>query len=93
MKGAAEFFVHFLVKDLKPVTLSALPSNSPEHGGLVAGPAMDHQIIRDLFKNCIAASALLGIDKAFADTLKEKYDQIAPNKIGKYRSTAGMDGR
>lgn len=84
MKGAAEFFVHFLVKDPKTGYLISSPSNSPEHGGLVAGPAMDHQIIRDLFKNCIAASVLLGIDKAFADTLKAKYDQIAPNQIGKY---------
>lgn len=84
MKGAAEFFVHFLVKDPKTGYLISTPSNSPEHGGLVAGPAMDHQIIRDLFKNCITASALLGIDKGFADTLKAKYDQIAPNKIGKY---------
>ena len=84
MKGAAEFFVHFLVKDPKTGYLISSPSNSPEHGGLVAGPAMDHQIIRDLFKNCIAASAVLGIDKDFADTLKAKYDQIAPNRIGKY---------
>jgi alpha-L-fucosidase 2 len=84
MRGAAEFFVHFLVKDPKTGYLISTPSNSPEHGGLVAGPAMDHQIIRDLFKNCIAASTLLGIDKDFADTLKAKYGQIAPNRIGKY---------
>jgi alpha-L-fucosidase 2 len=29
------------------------PSNSPEIGGLVMGPTMDHQIIRNLFANCI----------------------------------------
>jgi alpha-L-fucosidase 2 len=45
---------------------------------------MDHQIIRDLFKNCISAAAVLGIDDKFIDTLKEKYSQIAPNHIGKY---------
>lgn len=84
MKGAAEFFVHFLVKDPKTGYLISSPSNSPEHGGLVAGPTMDHQIIRDLFKNCIAAAKALDIDKAFADTLQSKYNQIAPNKIGKY---------
>jgi alpha-L-fucosidase 2 len=84
MKGAAEFFVHFLVKDIKTGYLISAPSNSPEHGGLVAGPTMDHQIIRDLFKNCIKASEILGTDKAFADTLRLKYNQIAPNKIGKY---------
>jgi alpha-L-fucosidase 2 len=84
MRSAAEFFVHFLIKDPKTGYLISTPSNSPEHGGLVAGPTMDHQIIRDLFKNCITASAILGIDKQFADTLKEKYSKIAPNKIGKY---------
>jgi alpha-L-fucosidase 2 len=84
MKGAAEFFVHFLVKDPKTGYLISTPSNSPEHGGLVAGPTMDHQIIRDLFKNCIAASELLAVDKAFADTLRLQYKLIAPNKIGKY---------
>lgn len=84
MKGAAEFFVHFLVKDPKTGYLISTPSNSPEHGGLVAGPTMDHQIIRDLFKNCIEAAKVLNIDQTFADTLKLKYSQIAPNKIGRY---------
>ena len=45
---------------------------------------MDHEIIRDLFKNTIATGELLGIDQWFRDTLKEKYKRIAPNKIGKY---------
>lgn len=84
MKGAAEFFVHFLIKDPETGYLISTPSNSPEHGGLVAGPTMDHQIIRDLFKNCIAAASVLGIDDKFTDTLKQQYSLIAPNKIGKY---------
>jgi alpha-L-fucosidase 2 len=45
---------------------------------------MDHQIIRELFKDCIAAAEVLGTDKTFADTLRDKFKQIAPNKIGKY---------
>ncbi|GAB4024605.1 glycoside hydrolase family 95 protein [Spirosoma gilvum] len=84
MKEAAQFFVDFLVKDPKTGWLISTPSNSPEHGGLVAGPTMDHQLIRDLFKNCMAASALLGTDAAFRDTLKTMYSQIAPNQIGKH---------
>ncbi|MEN0052802.1 MAG: glycoside hydrolase family 95 protein [Mucilaginibacter sp.] len=84
MKGAAEFFVHFLVKDPKIGYLISAPSNSPEHGGLVAGPTMDHQIIRELFKDCIAAAEVLATDKSFVDSLKDKFKQIAPNKIGKY---------
>ena len=84
MKEAALFFNSFLIKD--PVTefLISTPSNSPEQGGLVAGPAMDHQIIRTLFKNVITAGELLNTDANFINTLKDKYKLIAPNKIGKY---------
>jgi alpha-L-fucosidase 2 len=84
MKEAALFFNSFLIKD--PVTgyLISTPSNSPEQGGLVAGPTMDHQIIRTLFKNVMEASEILDTDAALRNTLREKYTQIAPNKIGKH---------
>lgn len=84
MKEAAVFFENFLVKDPKSGWLISTPSNSPENGGLVAGPTMDHQIIRSLFKNCIAASNILGVDADFRNSLEEKLKQIAPNQIGKY---------
>jgi alpha-L-fucosidase 2 len=84
MKGAAQFFVDFLVKDPKTGWLISTPSNSPENGGLVAGPTMDHQLIRTLYRASIQASEILGVDPAFRDTLKRQYDQIAPNQIGKY---------
>jgi alpha-L-fucosidase 2 len=84
MRSAADFFVHFLIKDPKKGWLISTPSASPEHGGLVAGPTMDHQIIRDLFRNCITAAAILHTDTVFCHTLEEKYRQIAPNQIGKY---------
>ena len=84
MKEAAIFFNSFLIKDPKTGWLISTPSNSPENGGLVAGPTMDHQIIRDLFKNVIAASELLHVDSSFRNILKEKYKNIAPNQIGKY---------
>lgn len=84
MKEAALFFNSFLVKDPATGYLISAPSNSPEQGGLVAGPTMDHQIIRTLFKNVIAAAQLLHVDAALQETLKDKYKQIAPNKIGRY---------
>ena len=84
MKQAAEFFNSYLVKDPATGWLISSPSNSPEQGGLVAGPTMDHQIIRSLFKNVIAASRVLNIDQPFRETLEKKYQQIAPNQIGKY---------
>jgi alpha-L-fucosidase 2 len=84
MKGAAEFFTQFLIKDPKTGYLISTPSNSPENGGLVAGPTMDHQIIRALFRSCIEASDILETDKEFALKLKDMLPQIAPNKIGQY---------
>ncbi len=84
MKEAAMFFNSFLIKDPKTGWLISTPSNSPEQGGLVAGPTMDHQIIRDLFKNVIAASEMLNVDSSFRNILKDKYKNIAPNQVGKY---------
>lgn len=84
MKQAALFFNSFLVKDPLTGYFISAPSNSPEQGGLVAGPSMDHQIIRDLFSNTIAAAGILQTDPLLRASLKEKYMQIAPNKIGQY---------
>jgi len=84
MKGAATFFVDFLIKDPKTGWMISTPSNSPENGGLVAGPTMDHQIIRDLFGNCIEAALILGVDKDFREKLADLKSRIAPNQIGRY---------
>ncbi len=84
MKDAALFFNSFLIKDPATGFLISTPSNSPEQGGLVAGPTMDHQIIRSLFKNLIDASRILTTDATLRNTLQEKYNRIAPNTIGKY---------
>jgi alpha-L-fucosidase 2 len=84
MKEAALFFTDFLVKDPKTGWLISGPSNSPEEGGLVMGPTMDHQIIRDLFANTAEAATELGLDHDFAAKLLELRKQIAPNQIGKY---------
>ena len=70
-EGRRAFFVDFLVKDPKTGWLISGPSNSPEQGGLVMGPTMDHQIIRDLFANTVKAAELLGRDSDFAAQLKD----------------------
>ena len=84
MKEAATFFVDFLVKDPKTGWLISTPSNSPEIGGLVAGPTMDHQIIRALFASASEAAKILGVDAEFAARVAELARQIAPNQIGKH---------
>ncbi|MDP8243968.1 MAG: glycoside hydrolase family 95 protein [Candidatus Hinthialibacter antarcticus] len=84
MRGAALFFVDFLIEDPKTGWLISTPSNSPENGGLVAGPSMDHQIIRNLLGNCIRASEILGTDEYLRNTWKSIKEKIAPNQIGQY---------
>ena len=84
MKEAALFFVDFLIEDPKTGWLISTPSNSPENGGLVAGPTMDHQIIRSLFGDCIEAGEILGIDGEFRKKLLEMRPRIAPNQIGQH---------
>ncbi len=85
LKEASRFFTEYLVPDPKnPEWLVSGPSNSPELGGLVMAPTMDHQIIRELFANTIEAAEILGVDNDFAAMLKEKRIKIAPNLIGQH---------
>ena len=86
MKKAALFFTEYLVEDPRSEEhwLVSGPSNSPEIGGLVMGPTMDHQIIRNLFGNCIQASRILDVDPEFRAKLQEMRNRIAPNQIGKH---------
>ncbi|MGD9329003.1 MAG: glycoside hydrolase N-terminal domain-containing protein [Cyclobacteriaceae bacterium] len=85
MKEASRFFLNYLVQHPDhPEWLVSGPSNSPEIGGLVMAPTMDHQIIRNLFANTIEAAEILGIDQELVDMLKEKRSRIAPNLIGQY---------
>jgi alpha-L-fucosidase 2 len=83
MRGSALFFTEFLIPDPKRKWLISGPSNSPEQGGLVMGPTMDHQIVRNLFGNVIAASEILNIDPDLRAKLNGLRPRIAPNQIGR----------
>ena len=83
MREAARFYAEALVPDPRTGRLISTPSNSPEIGGLVAGPTMDHQIIRSLFTACVEAAAILGQDRAFAAELEKIIPRIAPNRVGR----------
>jgi alpha-L-fucosidase 2 len=92
MKGAAEFFVDFLVQDPRPGSAGYLltnPSYSPEHdnpslGAIVAGPTMDCQLIRGLFTYVIEAGQILDVDAPFRQQLEQMRAQLPPNQIGRY---------
>ncbi len=91
MKEAAEFFLDFLVEHPTTGYLVSGPSTSPENrfrtsdgqvANLTMGTTMDHQIIYDLFTNCMEAGEILGIDEAFRSKLKDTLSRLAPMKIG-----------
>jgi alpha-L-fucosidase 2 len=87
-KGAAEFFAAVLVRDPATGEMVTNPSMSPEnihpHGAsLCAGPAMDSQLLRDLFAQCIQAAGLLGVDAGFAEQLRKLRGQLPADRIGK----------
>ncbi len=86
LKQAALFFADYLFEDPRTSKrwLISGPSCSPENGGLVLGPTMDHQIIRNLFRNFIEASEILDTDTDFREKLKTLSARIAPNQIGQY---------
>ncbi len=84
LKEAALFFTDFLVEDPESKWLISGPSNSPEQGGLVMGPTMDHQIVRSLFAATSEAARLLKTDADFAAKLDAMRARIAPNQIGRH---------
>ncbi|MFA6292433.1 MAG: glycoside hydrolase family 95 protein, partial [Victivallales bacterium] len=88
MKGAAEFFIDTLVEEPKGKFLVTCPSVSPENlhphsSSICAGPAMDRQILRDLFDACINASGILGIDEDFRKKTESVRKRLPPDRIGK----------
>lgn len=92
MKEAAIFFVEFLIEN-KDGYLVTSPSVSPENtyilpngeqGVLCEGPAMDSQIIYDLFTGCIEASSILECDEEFRQELTTLRTKLPEIKIGKH---------
>jgi len=87
MKGAATFFLDTLVAEPMHGWLVTSPSISPEnaHRGdisIAQGPAMDSQVLRDLFAACIEASEILNIDADFRDRLAAARRRLPPDQIG-----------
>jgi alpha-L-fucosidase 2 len=84
LKEAARFFMDYLFRDPLTGKFISGPSNSPEQGGLVNGPTMDHQIIRALWANTAEAARILRCDADFASRLEALRQEVAPNQIGQH---------
>ncbi|GHA21550.1 alpha/beta hydrolase [Devosia pacifica] len=87
MKASAEFFLDTLVPlpgtDLMVTNPSLSPENIHPHGATIcAGPAMDTQILRDLFDAVCDASHRLGRDAQFSDEIKAMRGRLAEDRIG-----------
>jgi len=88
LKGSAQFFLDTLVADPDTHYLVTNPSLSPENAHHAngqyncAGPAIDMEILRDLFAECITASETLGTDPSFRAQVTAARARLAPLKIG-----------
>lgn len=84
LKGAAQFFLDFLVEHPAYHWWVVAPSLSPEHGPLTAGCTMDNQIVFDALRNTLLASRIVGEDAEFQKALEQMIDRLPPMQIGKY---------
>ncbi|MFT4076981.1 MAG: glycoside hydrolase family 95 protein [Asticcacaulis sp.] len=87
MRGASLFFLDTLVKDPATGFMVTNPSLSPEnqhgHGStLCAGPALDSQLLRDLFGQTIQAAEILKLDKRLRAEITAMRGRLAPDRIG-----------
>ena len=91
LKGAALFYVDFLVEHPTNHWLVINPDESPEnapaaHQGssLDVGTTMSNQIVFDVFTATISAAEILKKDAAFSDTLKQMRNRLAPMHVGQH---------
>jgi alpha-L-fucosidase 2 len=87
LQGASLFFLDTLQEDPRGRGLITSPSLSPEHEhpfgtSLCAGPAMDRQIIRDLFEHTVQAAKRLDLDAGLAEQIGSASRRLAPDSVG-----------
>lgn len=96
MRDVAEFYLDWLVEHPETGLLVSGPSFSPEHGFLLPdgtwaslsmGPAMDQQIIAEVFDYVLQAVEILEIDDTFVQEVRAKRARLASGE------NIGSDGR
>ncbi len=92
-KGAAEFFLAYMVPHPQHGWLVTGPSVSPEnwfiapdgkHCSESMGPTCDRVFIYSLLSACVEASTTLGTDEDFRARVKAALDRLPPLQIGKH---------
>jgi len=91
LRGAAQFFHSTMVVEPQNKWLVTAPTSSPENGffidghdqpvSICMGPAMDTEIITELFSNVIRASEIIGSSDELINQLKADLLQLPPLQI------------
>lgn len=90
LKGNAEFILDYMAVNPNNGYLMTGPSISPENWfktadghELVASmmPTCDRQLVDEIFNSCIRSAQILGIDKAFSDSLKVALTKLPPVQL------------
>ncbi len=84
LREASLFFLDWLVENPKTGKLVSGPATSPENrfvtaegaARLTMGPAMDQQIIRELFTHTLEAAKVLGVDNEFTAEVEQKLARL-----------------
>ncbi len=91
LKGAAQFYLDFLVEEPVHKWLVVVPSMSPENGpavhqgiSIAAGTTVDNQLVFELFSNVIGAAEILGLDEDLVTKLQAERKRLPPMQIGQY---------
>ena len=93
LREASEFVLDFLVEHPSYGWLVSGPSCSPENffmtengyrTALSMGPTCDRALIHDLFRSCIEAGRVLGVDEEFREELADATSRLSPLQIGKH---------
>ena len=91
LKGAADFFLDFLVEHPKYGWMVCAPSMSPEQGPpgtgtmITAGCTMDTQIVLDALTSLLSATQLLyPANTSYRDSLQSMIKRLPPMQIGKH---------
>ena len=91
LKGAADFYLDYLIEHPEYGWMVTAPSMSQEHGPsgedtkqastIVAGCTMDNQIIFDVLSNALHASIILKMSASYQDSLRSMLKMCIRDRI------------
>ena len=90
LSGAARYYLDAMIEEPEHHWLVTAPDTNfenafrkpnGEHSCACMGPTASMQMVRELFRNCLAASRILGTDAAFQGELERALPRLAPMQV------------